>query len=169
MKGRLCRKGLTRCGLRVVGTCAIALIATVVPQATAMSPQPLEAFQRAPTRTDGYPPGLATFIGGRFGRITTSRRIATYTDRRDRHASVYLMKTSRHLTCLMTVGLGSNASGGCSPSNAFIAHGRYVKVAEDGRLVIGVVRSPVTRVVIVGTRGHLHPVKITRDGGFIYD
>jgi hypothetical protein len=130
---------------------------------------PPRAFDRVPVRADALPERLGVFINARFGKITGSRRVATYTDGRGRNASVYLLKTNRQMMCMVSIGLGSGAGGGCSPSNAFIAGNRYLNVAESGRLVIGVVRATVARVVIVGPRGSLHPVKVTPDGGFIYD
>jgi hypothetical protein len=127
------------------------------------------AFSRVAETADAVPGWLRGPLVDRQGEIADSRRIATYSDGRGRKASLYLVQTSRQWTCLLSVGLGGGGGGGCSPSNSFMAAKSYLSVGENGRLVTGVVRANVTHVVIVGSRGVLHPLQVTRDGGFIYD
>jgi hypothetical protein len=126
----------------------------------------LRAFQRAKKPTDV----LHGFFAQRF-RVTDSRRIAVYQDRRGRRATLYVAKTRTQL-CVVLVSSSSagsvgGASAGCSPKSSFF-QGRHV-AASTGRLLSGVASNEVARIVIVGSRGVRHPVAVTRDGGFIYD
>jgi len=131
------------------------------------TPETLRAFQRAKQPTD--------VLDGRFAehlQITDSRRIATYVDRRGRRATLYVAK-SRLGPCQVLVrssppgGIGGGG-GGCSPRADFLGRGRHI-AASSGRLFAGVVSNEIARVVIVGSRGVRHPVRVTTDGGFIYD
>lgn len=127
----------------------------------------LRAFQRAKQLTDVLRGPFAERL-----RITDSRRIATYVDRRGRRATLYVAKTRTDLCQLLvqssTPGGVGGAGAGCSPRAAFLGQGRHV-AASSGRLFSGVVANEVARVVIVGSKGVRHPVNVTADGGFIYD
>jgi hypothetical protein len=128
------------------------------------------AFARPATPLDALP-AKAPFRSGLPGRggtheeIIAARRIASYTDGRGRRSLLYLLR-SAHEICEFTVR-GSGAGGGCSPAADFFA-GRHV-VAGSGRLVTGVADDDVATLVIVGTLGVRHRVRLTDDGGFIYD
>lgn len=131
------------------------------------TPETLRAFQRAKQPTDVVPGRFAAHF-----QITDSRQIATYLDPRGRRATLYVAK-SRLGVCQVLVrssapgGIGGGG-GGCSPRADFLGPGRRI-AASSGRLFAGVVSNEVSRVVIVGSRGVRHPVKVTADGGFIYD
>ena len=127
----------------------------------------LRAFQRSKQTTD--------VLRGRFAdhlQITDSRRIAAYVDRRGRRATLYVAKGGLGLCNVLVHSSPPNGVGGagsgCSPPAQFLGRGRHV-AASSGRLFAGVVSNEVARVVIVGSRGVRHPVKVTADGGFIYD
>jgi len=127
----------------------------------------LRAFQRSKQPID--------VLRGRFAdhlQITDSRRIATYVDRRGRRATLYVAKGGLGLCHVLVHSSPPNGFGGagsgCSPPAQFLGRGRHV-AASSGRLFAGVVANEVSRVVIVGSRGVRHPVKVTADGGFIYD
>jgi hypothetical protein len=104
-------------------------------------------------------------------RITDSRRIAVYQDRRGRRATLYVAKTRTQLCVVLvnssSAGAVGGAGGGCSPKSSFF-QGRHVS-ASSGRLFWGLVSNEVARIVIVGSKGVRHPVEVTPDGGFIYD
>ena len=126
----------------------------------------LRAFARDKRATDVLSGSFATHL-----RIIDSRRIAVYQDRRGRRATLYVAK-SRTQLCVVLVNASSagavgGSGGGCSPKASFF-QSRHVS-AGSGRLFSGVVSNEVARVVIVGSRGVRHPVKVTADGGFIYD
>lgn len=153
--------------------CAGAAIAVLVCQSAVAGARPeedkseLRAFQRAKQSTD--------VVRGRFAdrlQIADSRRVATYVDRRGRRATLYLAKGGLGLCHILVhssppYGFGG-AGSGCSPPAQFLGRGRHV-AASSGRLFAGVVANEVARVVIVGSKGVRHPVKVTADGGFIYD
>jgi len=127
----------------------------------------LRAFKRPKQPSD--------VLSGRFAdhlEITDSRRIATYVDRRGRRATLYVAKGGLGLCQVLvkssTSGGVGGGGGGCSPPADFLNRERHV-AASSGRLFAGVVANEVARVVIVGSRGVRHPVKVTADGGFIYD
>jgi hypothetical protein len=43
-----------------------------------------------------------------------------------------------------------------------------VEADTGGRFLSGVVANEITRVAFVDPRGRVHPVRLTRDGGFLY-
>ena len=120
----------------------------------------LRAFQRAKQLTDVLRGPFAERL-----RITDSRRIATYVDRRGRRATLYVAKTRTDLCQVLvrssTPGGVGGAGGGCSPRAAFLGQARHV-AASSGRLFAGVVANEVARVVIVGSKGVRHPVNAHR-------
>lgn len=126
----------------------------------------LQAFERPKRESDVLRAPVAAHL-----RLTDSRRIAVYEDRRGRRATLFVAKTRTDL-CIMLVsstavrGVGG-AGGGCSPRSSFF-QGRHA-AATSGRLFAGVVSNQVGRVVLVGSRGVRHPIRPTNDGGFIYD
>jgi hypothetical protein len=161
-----------RLGLAVVGTAVAILVcqsalAAAAPQGREADVTELRAFERAKLPTD--------VLRGRFAdhlQITDSRRIAIYIDRRSRRATLYVAKSHLGLCHILVRSSPPNGFGGagsgCSPPAEFLGQGRYI-AASSGRLFAGVVANEVARVVIVGSRGVRHPVKVTADGGFIYD
>jgi hypothetical protein len=156
-------------GLALAGAATAVLIgqsavAAARPQEDASE---LRAFQRSKQPTDVLRRRFADHL-----QITDSRRIATYVDRRGRRATLYLAKGGLGLCHILVHSSPPNGFGGagsgCSPPAQFLGRGRHV-AASSGRLFAGVVANEVARVVIVGSRGVRHPVKVTADGGFIYD
>jgi hypothetical protein len=131
----------------------------------------LRAFQRAKRPSDVLRAAFTKHLHIVGGPIIDSRRVATHVDRRGRRATLFVAK-SRSELCHVLVRSSSDGNEGfgasCSPRAAFFGDGRHV-VAGSGRLFTGVVANDVARVVIVGSRGIRHPVKVTADGGFIYD
>ena len=154
------------------GNWTLALLAALTATAIAAppaTPEPaadeLRAFTRPARAGDALPVSLRY-----FGRFVDSRRIATYRDRRGRSATLYVVKRrerGRLRICTVLVQW-NGAGGGCSaPANLF-RWGHRVS-ASAGRLFAGVAANEVTRVVLVGSRGVRHPVRLTPDGGFIDD
>jgi hypothetical protein len=144
---------------------ALCAVAAAGASGAAVEPE-LRAFERPKRATDVLRGSFA-----RHFRVTDSRRIATYTDRRGRRTDLYVAKTRTQL-CIVAAnsngpGAISGSGGGCSPKADFF-DGRHV-AASSGRLVHGVVANDVSRVVLVGSRGVRHQARLTRDGGFIHD
>jgi hypothetical protein len=107
-------------------------------------------------------------FSGRYGAVVASRRIATQTGFRGR-AAVYLIRLKRHYTCLLrTIRSGGAGGAGCSPSGEFFSASQPVQASTGGRFLSGVVANEIARVAFVDPRGRLHPVRLTRDGGFLY-
>jgi len=134
---------------------------------TGQAAEELRAFERAKRPTDVVPVGV-----GRALTFTDSRRIVTYVDRRGRRATLYVAKTRTDLCHVLVKssfpgGVGG-AGTGCSPRAVFLGQGRHLS-ASSGRLFAGVVTNEVARVVIVGSKGVRRPVRLTADGGYIYD
>ena len=126
----------------------------------------LRAFLRAKQATDVLPAWVHV-----RSKVTDSRRIATYVDGRKRPASTYIVKTADGLLCHFTISTnraGRHAGGGCSTQRLLFASGQHV-AAGRGRLLAGVVANEVRHIVVVGSRGRRHPVRVTPDGGFIFD
>lgn len=150
------RAVLVLLGLLIAGTA----------MAAGSSPPGLRTFERAKRPSDVLRGSFANHFG-----VTDSRRIASYTDRRGRRSDLYVAKTRMQM-CIVSVnfnatGTGGGSGGGCSPTADFF-HGERV-VATSGRLFQGVVANDVARVVLVGSRGVRHTVRLTSDGGFIYN
>jgi hypothetical protein len=104
----------------------------------------------------------------RYGVVVASRRIATGTGFRG-HAAVYVIRLKQHYTCLLrTIRSGGGGGAGCSPSGEFLPASLPVQVSTGGRFLSGVVANEIARVAFVDRRGHLHPLRLTRDGGFLY-
>ncbi|MBD0349001.1 MAG: hypothetical protein ICV59_07605, partial [Thermoleophilia bacterium] len=137
--------------------------APTAPRATATGEQP-RAFQRPRRPGDVFP--ASAFIPGQ--RITDSRLIASYFGRR-RPARLYLLKTSGsrgRQICMALVHRGIGA--GCDPEAHFLTPSRAV-TAGSGQLLSGVAANHVARVVVIGTQGRRHRLRLTPDKGFIFD
>jgi hypothetical protein len=144
----------------VIAGHAFALRGSVTEVATHIS-----AFARPPRAADELPKIAPSRLGANRERISASRRLATYTDRRGRQASVFVARTRSSL-CL--IWAWNNAVGAsCSPSDQFFPTGHLS--ISTGRLVFGVADSRVASVRIMGSRGAVHQERVTTDGGFIYD
>ena len=117
------------------------------------------AFERPPRAADQFQPHWP-----RHGRVIASRLVATYNGRA-RRASLYVFKTSTGETChaLVFNGIG----GGCNPKTLF--RPKYRLAAGSGQLFAGIAADEVTRVVIIGSRGVRHNVRLSADNGFIFD
>ena len=128
--------------------------------------QDLRAFQRHARAGDAIPRGALGPLTKRFGRIVASRRIAATTGFRG-SAALYLVRLRREYTCLVQIDRGA-AGAGCSPSRYFLSVRRRVSAGGGDGFLHGVVANDVTRVAFVDRNGTLHPLRLTRDGGFIY-
>lgn len=142
---------------------AVAFLAPASVAAT--EAEELRAFERPKRPTDT--------LRGSFTRafeIVDSRRVAVFTDSRGRRSTLYLAKTRTQL-CVVEArsdetGAPTGSGGGCSPEAEFFGD-RHV-AAISGRFFSGVVSNDVARVVIVGSRGVRHRVRLSADGGFIH-
>jgi hypothetical protein len=138
-----------------------AILVTLSKQEAAAQPisNDPRAFQRPPRAADQFRPHWP-----RHGRVIASRLVATY-DGRARRASLYVFKTSTGEVCQALVfnGIG----GGCNPKTLFRPN--YRLAAGSGQLFAGIAADEVTRVVIIGSRGVRHNVRLTPDNGFIFD
>jgi hypothetical protein len=82
-------------------------------------------------------------------------------------AALYLVRLRRKYTCLVQIDHGA-AGAGCSPSRYFLSVKRRVAAGGGDGFLHGVVTNDVTRVAFVDRYGRMHPLRLTRDGGFIY-
>ena len=142
------------------------LLLAATSSVAAQGPSELRAFVRAKQATDVLPTRVRP-----WARVGDSRRIATYLDGRKRPAAVYIVKRGGDQFCLVTISTnraGRHWSGSCSPRALFFPRGEHV-AAASGRLFTGVVTNEVRHVVVIGSRGRRHPVRVTSDGGFIFD
>jgi hypothetical protein len=127
----------------------------------------LRAFQRPARATDAVPRAFLPIFGGRYGTVVASRRIATGTGFRG-HASVYLIRLKQHYTCLLRTIPRGGAGAGCSPSGEFLSATLPIQASTGARFLSGVVANEIARVAFVDPRGRVHPMRLTRDGGFLY-
>lgn len=128
----------------------------------------LRAFQRPASPSDVLPSAFLPLYSGRYGLVVASRRIATETGFRGQSA-VYLARLKQQRTCLIQTIRDSSAGGAeCLPSREFLRVKRPVRANEGGRFLYGVVANNIARVGFRDPRGNLRPVRLTRDGGFLY-
>jgi len=154
---------------RLASVAVVAAGCLVVGSATGQaSSGQLRAFQRPARATDAVPRAFLPILRGRYGAVLASRRIATGTGFRG-HAAVYLIRLTRHYTCLLTTIRGDGGGGsGCSPSGEFLSATMPIQAGTGGRFLSGVVANKIARLAFVDPRGRLHPLRLTRDGGFLY-
>lgn len=155
----------TRFVLPLAALCLVSSAGAFVGERAAGADE-LRAFERAKRETDVLRAPVAANL-----RVIDSRRIAVHQDRRGRRATLYVAKTRTQLCVVLvnssSAGAVGGTGGGCSPKESFF-QGRNLS-ASSGRLFSGVVSNAVARVVLVGSRGVRHPLRVTADGGFIYD
>lgn len=144
---------------------AIACLANGSATASA-GPGQLRAFQRPARVSDAVPRAFLPIFAGRYGPVVASRRIATATGFRGR-AALYIARLKRHHTCVIQT-IHGGAGAGCESSSKFLPPQRPVSIGEGGRFLYGVVANKITRVAFLDPHGGLHPVRLTRDGGFLY-
>jgi hypothetical protein len=141
------------------GAAVIAIAAAVfVVAPLAATPEP-RAFQRPARAADRYV-GLH-----RSWRITDSRLVARSVVRRpnrDNTARLYLVRRADGSLCLILRDRGD--AGTCTSSPAL---GKVLFLSS--RVLAGVAANDVASVVVIGTDGRRHRVKLTRDQGFIWD
>lgn len=133
---------------------------------TSQAPGELKAFQRPATASDAIPRAALGPLPRRFGAVVASRRIATASGFRG-HAALYLVRLKRHHTCLIQLNHGS-AGGGCSLSRDFLSANRRVNAGAGNGFFNGVAGNDIARVAFVNRHWKLQPVRLTRDGGFLY-
>lgn len=126
----------------------------------------LRAFQRPAQVSDAVPHWAVAPFTSRFGTVSASRRIATATGLRGR-AALYLVRLKRNYTCLIRIDR-SAAGSGCSPSREFLSAKRRVNAGGGDGFLEGVASNGVVRVAFVDRHWRLRPVRLTRDGGFLY-
>ena len=106
------------------------------------------------------------FVRG-FGPVAASRRVATGTGFRGR-AALYVVRLKREdRTCLLSRFHGG-AGAGCYSPREFLSAKQPVWFSEGGRFLYGIAANNVARVGFLDRRGSLHPVRLTRDNGFLY-
>ena len=127
----------------------------------------LKAFQRPATGADTLPPAARGMFARRFGGLVASRRIATADGFRG-HAALYLVRLKCHQTCLIQIDHGGSAGGGCSPSREFLSATRRVNAGSGNGFFNGVAGNEIARLAFVDRHWRLHPVRLTRDNGFLY-
>jgi hypothetical protein len=144
---------------------ALALTAAGGATRAAAGPAPgeLRAFQRPATAADALPHAAVKPLELRFGRALASRRIATSAG--TRRVAVYLIKFKREHLCLVIRINARSVGAGCS--QAFFSH-RQIVASVGERMLWGLAANEVARVAFVDANGHSHGVRLTRDGGFIY-
>jgi hypothetical protein len=117
-----------------------------------------DPFRRPPEAHDHLPRDVLS------DELLETRRIAVY--ERNRHkASLYLGKTRRYGRCLVLVTDGATA-GSCSSGRFRVAV--PLTVSYGLGYASGRARSDVRSVVVVGTHGRRHLLRISPAGGFIY-
>jgi hypothetical protein len=127
----------------------------------------LKAFQRPATARDALHRGRLGPLKRQFGRVVASRRIATTSGFRGA-AALYLVRLSRDYTCLIQIEINGGEGAGCSPSREFLSATRRVNAGSGDGFFNGVAGNEIARVAFVDRRGRLRPVRLTRDGGFLY-
>jgi hypothetical protein len=147
----------------------VALSCLAIGSATALGGTgQLRAFQRPARASDAVPNAFLPIFLGKYGPVAASRRIATATGFRGR-AALYLVRLKRNHTCLIdTIAGGGGAGAGCAPSGTFLSVKRPLSPGEGGRFLFGVVANNIARVAFLDPHGNVHPVRLTRDGGFLY-
>ncbi|MGH9204414.1 MAG: hypothetical protein ACRD2A_24565, partial [Vicinamibacterales bacterium] len=133
------------------------------------------AFERAPATSDQLPGSFQGIPGD--GRPYDSRRIATLSGTK-RHWSVYIFKQRiknrllaakpRLNICLFVFTDGHGGGGGCSPTALFFGPDGAI-TASSSRVLAGVASDRVVRLVVVGSQGKRHNVRLSRDKGFIFN
>ncbi len=151
---------------RLAFVAAAAAGCVAIGSATGQAASGLKAFQRPARATDAVPRAFLPIFDGRYGTVVASRRIATATGFRGQ-AAVYLIRLKRNYTCLLRT-LHGGAGAGCSPSGKFLSAALPIQASTGGRFLSGVVANEIARVAFIDPRGRLHPVRLTRDGGFLY-
>ena len=137
------------------------------------------AFARTPVASDQLPGGSDGVSGE--GLPSDSRRIATLQGPK-RSWSVYIFKQTirnrllpsgskrkpRPNICLFVFTDRQGGGGGCSPTALFFGPDGVI-TASSSRVLAGVASDRVARVVVVGSRGTIHEVSLSRDKGFIFN
>jgi hypothetical protein len=153
--------------LTTIGAVAVALSLQAIGAPTVQGSNEPRAFLRGTLPGDQLPStyGLDR-LGGRLGRVTTSRRVATLTRRTGLHATLYMFKTSTGMTCqaMLTKGAGI----GCNPSPFFRKRARVFPASGSG-LYSGVAADEVARVVLVRAEAQRVRLSLSPDNGFIFD
>lgn len=145
----------------------VGVSATTAVTALAGSAEPLRAFQRPARAGDAVPRWAVQPLATHYGSVVTSRRIAVVSSSLRGRAELYLVKLERGL-CLAQLDRSGGAGTGCSPSRQFLSSPRDVAAGGGNGFFRGVVGNEVARVAFVDRHGRLHPVQLTRDGGFLY-
>jgi hypothetical protein len=153
------------CSLSAAGTAVSASGSTATGSRTAAGP--LKAFQRPTRPSDALPHAILPFFSSRYGGIVASRRIATATVPHG-SAALYLVQFKRNYTCMIQVFADGGAGAGCDPSGEFFPLGQALNAGTGNGVLDGVVANKIARVAFVDAGGHLHPLNLTRDGGFLY-
>jgi hypothetical protein len=123
----------------------------------------LRAFHRPARSNDALPQRLRSG----YPNVVASRRIAAVRRSFRGAATLYLAVLPGKGTCLITVDR-HGAGGGCSPSWYFMSRARRMSLSTGNGFLSGVAADEVARLVMMDKRGGRHPIRLTRDGGFIY-
>jgi hypothetical protein len=137
----------------------------------------LRAFQR-PARANDLPPAVTGLhdLTRTFGAVIASRRVASLRWQGRSEALYLLILRGRagrgrpDKTFCTFIALGADRSGaGCaSIPAAFLPPHRYLSVGTAVGQLYGVTANDVTDLTFVYVSGRQSPVKLDKDGGFIF-
>ena len=130
------------------------------------APAELKAFSRPETAEDVLPRSVRVLLPRRFGALDASRRIATASGFRG-SAALYVVRLTRTYRCLVRIDDGG-AGVRCRPFRQFFSAKRRVAAGTGDGFFYGVAANEIARVAFVDRHWRLHPVPLTRDGGFLY-
>jgi hypothetical protein len=117
-----------------------------------------DPFRRPPTPSDRLPAWKPL-----DDEFLATRRIAVY-ERKGRTAGLYLARTRTLGRCLILVA-GQAAGSSCNPHGYRISP---LTVMYGLHYASGIVRNDVRSVIVVGTNGRRHRIRVSPGGGFIY-
>jgi hypothetical protein len=130
------------------------------------------AFARPAEATDRFP-GTLAMPGG--GRPFDSRRVAVLqTWKWEWSVFIFKQRVGKRLHVCSFVhsrlrdGQDRGLGGGCSPAGSFFGRGD-VNAGATGRVLAGVTSDRVAKLHVVGSRGVVHDVPLSRDHGFVFN
>jgi hypothetical protein len=130
------------------------------------APSTLKPFRRPAVAGDALPRGALGPLRRSLGRVVASRRVATTSGRRG-PAALYLARLGRNYICLIQIDRGA-AGAGCDRAGQSALPGPRIRLGGGDGFLHGLAGDEISRVILVDHRARVHPVRLTRDGGFLY-